>query len=74
MSYNYRIIKDEQGYTIHEVYYTKGKPTMWTDEVVPHGETLKELKEDFKLYRQAFKRPILEVRGKKLVRRTERIN
>ena len=67
MSWQYQIIKTKNGYQICEVYYTKGKPTMWTDEVSPSGETLKELKEDFKLYRQAFKRPILEVKGKKLI-------
>ena len=65
MSWNYRVIKkkniDEVTYAIHEAYYKKnGKPwAMGTAPDYPHGETLDELKEDFKHYRKALSKPFL---------------
>lgn len=62
MSWNYRVVRDIGGLTIHEVYYDeRGKPNgMTIDEVGPRGETLKELKRSMKLYKQALKRPVLD--------------
>lgn len=66
--WNYRIINDEGYLSLHEVFYDKkGKPTSWSvEECSPMGETLKEIKHDFKLMKQAFGRPILKVKNNKL--------
>lgn len=56
MTWSYRIVKKDGFYSIHEVYYdSKNKPEKVTeDEVAPTGETLQELKRDFKFYKKAF--------------------
>ena len=68
MSWNYRVLKHTnkhgEHFTIHEVYYEKGKPVMWSDDVTPYGETLDELKKDLSHIQEALSRPTLEVRGK----------
>ena len=63
MSWNYRIVKKDDCYGIHEVYY-KDDGTMETrmvsvDPMDPHGETIDELKKDFELMKGAFGKPEL---------------
>jgi len=68
MTWNYRIMRRKHpddktvDYGVYEVFYDeKGKIEGWTEEMIcPTGETLKELIDDFKLYKQAFSRPILD--------------
>jgi hypothetical protein len=71
MYWNYRIIKrkinrtsnsaeTETEYAIHEVYYENDKAVYVSENpIYPCGETLKELKEDIKIYNLALTKPIL---------------
>jgi len=65
MSWNYRIIArkdhDDFHFAIHEVYYDEnGNPTSWTErDVGIAGYSLDELKQAYKHYGIAFKKPIL---------------
>ena len=54
---------------IHKVFYKKnGKIDAWSkDGMHPLGETMAELKSDTRLMRRAFNRPVLEIKGKKLI-------
>lgn len=72
MNWNYRIIFQGGSYNIHEVYYDNdGKIEGWTENAVGiSGETIKELKSDFKYYSSALKKPVL-VNDKKKKRMTE---
>lgn len=73
--WNYRVIEkrcfesDATSYQIHEVYYADdGSIEHWTEEPVqPLGETVAELREDIRLFLQAFRRPILELREGALI-------
>jgi len=62
MHWNYRVIKSEDVFHIHEVYYNaKGDIcAISEDPMCPHGETLKELKSDMEHFLQAFNRPVLK--------------
>ena len=67
--WNYRIVKrvcdslgvKEDVYAIHEVYYNnKSKPVaVTTNPCHIQGETVEDLKDDLKFYRQAFDKPVL---------------
>ncbi len=72
MSWNYRVIRHhdpmpaggtEERLTIHEVYYEKGKVTLWAEAPThPLGSgagALLELHEDFELMIEALGKPIL---------------
>ena len=75
MTWQYRVMrrkvpllskqKTEDVYGIYEVYTN---PKGWTeDRVEPHGETLEELKADYKMMGEAFKLPVLDyMTGKKV--------
>lgn len=67
--WNYRVVKDKDGFSIREVFYNKeGKIITWTVEACwPYGETLEELKLDVKHLQQALKRGILTEKRNKLV-------
>ena len=68
--WNFRVIRKEIDYPngtkyvtfgIYEVYYTEGKPTACTMEMMsPHGETLDELKQDIEWYQLALSKPVLD--------------
>jgi hypothetical protein len=62
MTWNYRVVESKGVFQIHEVYYNdKGEITaMSEDPIAPAGETVEELKNSLKYYRQAVKRPILK--------------
>lgn len=61
--WDYRIIKDGNLYTIHEVYYDEnGKPDLVTVEPsFPAGDSLDELRKDFEHYQDAWNKPILPI-------------
>lgn len=75
--WNHRVIykKDKKTqnptYQIYEVYYSKkGKIIAWSETPVsPAGETKKELKKELKIFKSAFKLPILKEKkkGKKTI-------
>lgn len=78
MHWNYRVIRKQDiksecsSYYIHEVYYREdGSIDSWTESLMkPHGETREELREDIRLFLQAFRRPVLdlqEVDGKQIL-------
>tara|TARA_R110002096_G_scaffold359594_1_gene552501 strand:- start:1449 stop:1727 length:279 start_codon:yes stop_codon:yes gene_type:complete len=67
--WNFRVIRKETDHSsgkyvtfgIYEVYYTEGKPTACTMEMMsPHGETLDELKQDIEWYQLALSKPVLD--------------
>ncbi len=66
--WNYRVLKkhhEKTGTTIfqiHEVYYDdKNQIKTWTQSSVgPSGETISELNEDVKHFREAIQKPILQ--------------
>lgn len=73
MSWNHRILKhvSEQdiSYGVHEVYYDDaGNPNAWTErEVGPHGESEREMRQSWMLYRSAFWKPVLVVKDGKVI-------
>ena len=72
MTWNYRIVKEVIGeeciYTIREVFYEKGKVKAWTaDEISPGGNSVMELKEDWKSYKLAFKRTVVVVKDDEFI-------
>ena len=62
MSWQYRVMRRKVGkevvFGIHEVF---SNPKGWTeDRVEPHGETIDELRRDYKAMGEAFKLPTLD--------------
>lgn len=59
--WNYRIIQNETGYTIREVYYKDdGSIFLWSEKpCYPYGEDKEDLLGDFMLMEKAFSAPIL---------------
>ena len=61
MIWNYRVVSGRYAYGIHEVYYEDGKVALHTDNPIhPSGETLEELKADYKRMAEAFDKPVLD--------------
>jgi hypothetical protein len=62
MSWNYRVILQDDYYSIHEVYYDDdGNIESWTEQPVGiGGETLEELKGDLEYYKHALEKPVLK--------------
>ena len=60
-TWNYRLFKeDENNLAIHEVYYHKGEPSLYTENpVAPFGESVDEIKEDLEKMLLSFNKPIL---------------
>jgi hypothetical protein len=63
MSWNYRVCKEQEYYTIRECFYDKkGKLNGWTSEASsPGGETIKELKADLILIQKAISKPVVNL-------------
>lgn len=61
MSWNYRIIKQDDFFGVRDVYYDKqGKMQLVAVEnQAPHGTTLKALKADMEYFREAFNKPVV---------------
>jgi hypothetical protein len=71
MTWNYRVIVyPEDGYlAVHEVYYDKGKPKYWTEGPTGvSGYTKGECLVSMKQMADAFNKPFLTIKGKKLVK------
>ena len=63
LTWEYRIMTQiGLSFDVYEVYFdAKGKIHSWTDHAVsPYGETLEELREDYRLMSEAFNKPILD--------------
>lgn len=66
MSWNYRIIRrtigETESFEVHEVFYrSDGTVEAWTENpIIPTGETLEELKQDFSRQLLAFESPVLD--------------
>jgi len=76
--WNYRVMRrkhvsDYHTYGIYEVYYTaKDKPNFWSEDPLPPiGDSLKELKDDFKLYKRALDKPVLDFETGKEIKEKE---
>jgi hypothetical protein len=66
-TWNYRVINHGTHYSIHEVYYEKGKPVAWTeDAMIPVGKSYDEFKEDMFHFFCALGRPVLIIKKNKL--------
>ena len=61
--WNYRIIKKGGVFGVYEVYYdNEGKVVCYTERPVsPGGDTLEEMKQDFKRYKKAFKEEVIDM-------------
>lgn len=78
MSWNHRVVRHvndsgesaEPWYAIHEVHYDEnGKPTGWTaNHIAPGSESLSGLMTELGWMLQACGKPILTVKGKRLVK------
>lgn len=68
MPWNYRVIKADDAYQIHEVYYNSdGTFGAWTERPVrPMGESVQELEDDLSLMRSAINDTVLIVINGKL--------
>jgi len=73
MTWNYRVIKDKDKsgdifYAIHDVYYENYKIQGWSENPsILISDDAEDLCDNFKLIEQAFDKPLLEVKGEKLV-------
>lgn len=58
MSWNYRVVKKEQSYAIHEAYYDElGRVhSLSMEPICPSGETIEELDKHLKLLTEALQR------------------
>lgn len=61
MYWNLRVINDREFYYIAEVFYDKDNKISWTKPVTITGETFKECKEYYKLMKEAFKHPSINI-------------
>lgn len=62
MSWNYRVLQNENSVAIYEVYYDEnGDPRSCTmSPVSPIGEDVEGLKKDLEMMKQAFDKPVLD--------------
>lgn len=49
MSWNYRIMKNEHGYSLREVFYENKKPVGWSDSTSRYYENVEDLINDYEL-------------------------
>jgi len=61
MSWNYRVVKKDDGFGIHEVYYNKAGDIclMSEDQIAPYGEDFDDLRGDVNNMTGAFGKPVL---------------
>lgn len=63
MSWQYRVMKVDGQHAIHEVYYDGNdisRPKSYSETpTYPRGENLDDLAQDFVLYQEALKMPVL---------------
>lgn len=65
--WNYRVVREDGVFTIRKVYYENSKIIGLVQTASPLGTTLTELKDDYLIMHNAFSRPVLRVKGSKLV-------
>jgi hypothetical protein len=63
MTWNYRVIRTDEAFAIHEVFYdSNGEINGWSaDPIAPMGETQDELMKDLELIQRALTLPVLKV-------------
>ena len=67
MTWNYRIIKDKDYYTVCEVFYNdNGKPHSWSEPIDIGGESTDEILEQLLQMIKDINQKVLEVRNNKL--------
>jgi hypothetical protein len=61
MSWNYRVIRTEDEFTIHEVFYRDGKTVAgWTETpVYPRAKSAEDLRQEVARYTEALNSPVL---------------
>lgn len=65
--WNYRVLKHENYYAIHEVYYDGEKPTSWSEEPdCISNENIADIWDILKKMETAFYKPVLIIEGDKL--------
>ncbi len=72
MSWDYRIIRTEQGgeeiFSVHEVYYNDKGPPMWTEDPAQVlSDSAEGVKNILAMMEKAFERPIFQVIGNSLM-------
>lgn len=61
MSWNYRVMEHDGGYSLFEAYYSKEKCFNCSESpIVPYGETVEELRDTLFKMLSAIDAPILE--------------
>ena len=67
MTWNYRIIKDGDYYSVCEVFYESKKAVGWSDPITIGGESVEDILKQLEMITQDIKNEILEVNGDTLV-------
>lgn len=62
MNWNYRVVRNEDGLRIFDVYYDEAGQPISTHEQPTHvyGDTIEEMKEQLSLMLEALEKPVLE--------------
>lgn len=65
--WNYRVVIDEEGAFVTDVYYTDGKPDSWGElHPILYAETPSGLNGLNKMVQEAFEKPPLFIKGGKI--------
>jgi hypothetical protein len=67
MTWNYRIIKEDDYYSVCEVFYKGKKPVGWSKPMTIGGENTDEILEQLEMIAKDINSPALEVKNNKLV-------
>ena len=61
MTWNYRVIQDDDCIYVAEVYYDDtGRPDYYSGPVPPYGQSEEGLKADYEMMGSAFDKPVLQ--------------
>ena len=68
--WNFRVVREQvredEQYTIREVYYDGEVIVGWSHAISPSGESVADLRTEMGLWMEAFKKPVLEVKAGQL--------
>lgn len=67
MTWNYRIIKEDDSYSVCEVYYSRNKPHSWSEPITIAGESTDEILEQLEMIVKDINSKVLVVKNNKLV-------
>lgn len=67
MTWNYRIIKEGDSYSVCEVFYKGKKPRSWTEPITIAGESTDEILEQLEMIIKDINSKVLVVENNKLV-------